>query len=139
VVRNCLSAILPLVVIAMLGGCASPSPVAFRVLDPDGRPVVGAHARVILLDAGAPLPVSAGSLQEAAMLTSAGGGFTDRDGRIELPVVGTREHLIEVEGPVLGAVDPANAPVAIWVYRPADGSLLPHGKAGQPLRVERVN
>lgn len=123
----------------LLAGCASPSPVLFRVLDAQGQPVVGAHARVILLDAGAPLPVSTRALEEISMLATSGGGFTDRNGRVELPVAGRREHLIEVEGPVLGATDPANAPVAIWVYRPADGSLLPHGKAGQPLRVERVN
>ena len=73
------------------------------------------------------------------MITAQGGGFTDEAGLIELPVVGQREHLIEVEGPVLGAADPGNAPVAIWVYRPGDGSLLLQGETAQALRIERVD
>ncbi len=122
----------------LLGGCTAPSPVLFRVTDAQGQPVRAAHARIILLDAGVPLPVSGRALEEAGMITVAGGGFTDAAGRISLPVVGDREHLIEIEGPVLGTDDPRNAPISIWVYRPGDGSLLAQGEAAQTFRVERV-
>jgi len=123
----------------VLGGCTSPSPVVFQVTDMQGQPVRAAHARIILLDAGVPLPISGRALEEAGMITTAGGGFTDASGRIALPVVGDREHLIEIEGPVLGALDPRDAPVSIWVYRPGDGSLLPQGEEAQTFRVERVD
>lgn len=72
------------------------------------------------------------------MITALGGGFTDKTGLVRLPVSGEREHLIEIEGPVLGAIDPRNAPVAIWVYRPNDDSVRPQGETAQPLRVERA-
>ncbi|MFI4853784.1 MAG: hypothetical protein ACIAQF_02255 [Phycisphaerales bacterium JB065] len=124
--------------VLLLGGCSSPSSVAFRVTDEHGDPVVAAHARIILLDAGVPLPVNGRALEEAGMITALGGGFTDAAGLVQLPVSGGREHLIEIEGPVLGAIDPRNAPVATWVYRPADGSLQPQGETAQSLRVERA-
>lgn len=137
-IRNFLSAILPLVVTALLGGCVSPSPVAFRVTDAQGDPVAGAHVRILLMEAGAQIPVSGDTLEETAMLASAGGGFSDRSGRVVLPVIGGRVHMIEIEGPVLGAADPMDAPVAVWFYRPSDRSLVGHGQGEQALRVDRV-
>lgn len=131
-------AILLGVYIVCLNACASTTPTAFRVTDDAGRPLAGAHARIILLDAGVPLPVRPGTFEEVAKVRSVGGDFSDADGVVELPVVGVREHLIEVEGPVLGALDPRNAPVSVWVYRPEDGSLTAQGEAALPLRIERV-
>ena len=67
----------------------------------------GAHARIILLDAGMPLPVRSGTFEEVANVRSVGGAISDVDGVVELPVVGVREHLIEVEGAGAGGVRPA--------------------------------
>lgn len=120
------------------GACASPTPTAFRITDPSGRPVAGAHARIILLDAGAPLPVSVETIEEGAMLRASSGGFSDGEGRIVLPVLGDRDHLIEIEGPVLGVPDPQAAPVAAWFYRASDGSVVPSGQTEQPLRLDRI-
>ena len=132
-------ATLTLLCTALAGGCTAPTPVAFRITDADGSAVAGAHARIILLDAGVPLPVRAGSLEEAGMTQADGGDFSDANGMVELPVAGTREHLIEVEGPVLGVPDPRGAPVGVWVYRPGDGSLTQRGEDAVPLRIERVD
>lgn len=132
-------AILVGVCLALLGACASTTPTAFRVTDDAGRPLAGAHARIILLDAGVPLPVRSGTFEEVAQVRSVGGDIADADGVVELPIAGSREHLIEVEGPVLGAPDPRNAPVGVWVYRPKDGSLIRQGEDASGLRIERVD
>lgn len=130
--------ILVSVCLSMLGSCASPSPVVFEVVDASGQPVVGAHARIILLDAGAPLPLSSRSLEETAALTEPTGGFTDREGRVVLPVMGEREHLIEVEGPVLGDDGFENSGASMWVYRPAEGSIVRSGQSASGLQIRRV-
>jgi len=122
----------------LLASCASPSPVVFEVVDASGRPVVGAHARIILLDAGAVLPLSQRSIEEVAALSEPTGGFTDRDGRVVLPVIGEREHLIELEGPVLGGDGLENSGASIWVYRPAEGSIVRSGQSAPGLRMRRV-
>lgn len=123
---------------AFLGACTSTTPTAFRVTNDAGRPVAGAHARIILLDAGMPLPLRSGTFEEVAKVRSVGGAISDADGVVELPVVGMREHLIEVEGPVLRASDPRSAPTGVWVYRPKDASLVARGEDAIPLRIERV-
>jgi len=118
----------------LVGGCASAAPVEFRITDASDRPVAGAHARIIALDAGAPLPVSRRSLEDLAMARETTGGFSDRDGRLSLPVLRGREHLIEVEGPSLGRAE-LPAPISVWVYRAADGAIVRTGQSNDSLRI----
>ncbi len=128
-----LSACLP-----VFGGCAASTPMVFEVVDASGSPVAGAHARIIVLDAGAALPLNTGSLEEVAHLRSATGGFTDGRGRIVLPVMRSREHLIEVEGPALGVGRAGEAEASFWIYQRDGGLAVRSGQAESGLRVRRV-
>ena len=126
------------VCVSVISGCAAPTQVVFEVVDVSGRPVAGAHARIILLNAGAPLPLSRNALEEVAALTEPTGGFTDQSGRVVLPVMGEREHLIEVEGPVLANDGLESSKASVWVYRPAQGSIVRSGQSESGLRVRPV-
>lgn len=135
--KRALEAVMVLFLMMVQFGCAGPEGAVFEMVDGTGDPVVGAHARIIVLDAGAPLPLSRRALEEAAHVTAATGGFTDRRGRVALPVVGDREHLIEVEGPVLG-VERSGEGFWVWVLR-ADGSVVRSGQGEDGMRMRRVD
>jgi hypothetical protein len=124
-------------VASLVCGCSSVAPFEFRITDASDRPVAGAHARIIALDAGTGLPVSKRSLEDVAMARETSGGFSDRDGRIVLPVLRGREHLIELEGPSLGSAG-LPAPVSVWVYRAADGAVARTGQSDDALRINPV-
>lgn len=121
------------------GGCTKPTRVAFVVTDHQGTAVVGAHVRSTLLDAGIPLPISKATLAEARMMTTPSGDFSDASGRVLLPVLPGREHLIEIERPVFGAhASERYSPMSVWVYRSREGAFVSNGDTEQDLRIDRV-
>lgn len=119
--------------------CTKPIPVEFSLMGPDDKPVVGAHARIIALDAGAPLPVTRHSLAEAGLLQSGTGTFSDERGHLVLRTLPKREHLIEIERPVFGSFAAEEYPPMLWwVYRAGPREIIPLGDLDRPFRLERL-